>query len=144
MLRLDRRVQWSDTKTKEDEREMKIIAGLVLSILLMLGVSTPAKAELGVSPVNFNHSLCSPGLIVISGRVTNAAGAGIARATLSITDISQSVVCDTAVTNSFGYYTFDPVFTDSMLIQVSAPRYQPDSAFVSGVEDQTVNFVLSE
>jgi len=60
----------------------------------------------------------------VNGRVTNAFGNGISGATVGLTDLSTGQT-RYALTNSFGYYTFDNCQTeDFYLLTVEAKRYK--------------------
>jgi hypothetical protein len=64
----------------------------------------------------------------VSGRVTNAFGNGISGVSVSLNDLSSGKI-RTALTNSFGYYTFINCKTeDFYLMSVSSKKYKFQSA----------------
>jgi hypothetical protein len=81
--------------------------------------------------------------VSVAGRVTNSAGFGVSRATVSIVD-SQGV-SRSALTNPFGYYKFDEVGVgQNYIFQVSSKRYQFDPQVIFVTEElENVNFTAS-
>ena len=81
--------------------------------------------------------------VTVSGRVTDAYGRSIKRATLSLTD--EKGVTRTAVSNTFGYYRFDQVKSGSAyVLQVAAARYtfaDPVRLIDAGSDVQGMDFV---
>lgn len=58
----------------------------------------------------------------VSGKVTDGAGNGIAKARVSLTDASGGIV--TAFTNPFGYYRFDAEAGRTYFLQAESKRFQ--------------------
>jgi len=81
--------------------------------------------------------------VSVSGRVTNANGTGVSRATVTIT--SSEGILRSALTNSFGYYRFDDVQVgQNHILQVSSKRYQFQPQVIFVTEDmENVNFTAS-
>jgi hypothetical protein len=77
--------------------------------------------------------------VSVSGRVSNTAGVGLARAGVSLTSSSGIVI--TARTSSFGFYFFDDVPVGTYTVNVNARRYTFNSQVVQISENTTsLNF----
>ena len=82
--------------------------------------------------------------VSISGRVVSSDGRGLRNAIITITDMQG--VSRTAITSSFGYYTFsDAQAGGSYVITVSAKRFRFASRIIEAFDDLTnVDFVGQE
>jgi uncharacterized protein len=90
-----------------------------------------AGLDTDIDSANFTASAPTPAAALlptaasatISGRVITSDGAGIARAAVQITD--QSGAIRTALSNGFGYFTFDEIVTgQTYVLSVRSKQYQ--------------------
>lgn len=81
---------------------------------------------------------------LISGRVVNLKGRGIARATVQMIDQNGNV--RTAITNPFGFYRFDDVSTgDNYIFNVFAKNYRFNSQVLNVLNNlQELNFTAQQ
>ncbi|MFN0140431.1 MAG: carboxypeptidase-like regulatory domain-containing protein [Pyrinomonadaceae bacterium] len=63
--------------------------------------------------------------VSVSGRVTDAAGQGLSRVIVSMTDMDGNV--QMARTSTFGYYQFENVAVGSYILQAASKSYQFDN-----------------
>jgi Carboxypeptidase regulatory-like domain len=83
--------------------------------------------------------------VSVSGRVLTSDGAGIAHATVTMTDPANGLL--TAITNAFGYYTFTEIPTgQTYILAVNSKKYVfADSPRAVNVQDDLtdVNFIAA-
>jgi subtilisin-like proprotein convertase family protein len=98
---------------------------------------------LAIDDVQLYHVGVVAASVPVGGRVMNAAGNGISRATVTLTPTGGGET-RTAITNSFGYYGFDDVQVgQNYIIQVSNKRYSFDPQVVFVTEEMQVNFTAN-
>jgi Carboxypeptidase regulatory-like domain len=91
-------------------------------------------APLGASASNFSILITSAAAVTVWGRVTDAAGNGIPKAKVSLTDNNGST--QTALTNSFGYFLFVGVPSgETYVAAVSHKRYRFTPQAISVVDE---------
>jgi drug/metabolite transporter superfamily protein YnfA len=103
-----------------------------------------APGKVGLDSVSLNAFVPTAAESSVSGRVLTAAGRGISRARLTITD-SQSGVVRNALTNQFGYYNFNGLESGHFYIlnvQSKSYVFDPDTqSFQLNENLDGVNFI---
>lgn len=81
-------------------------------------------------------------LVILSGQVTNAYGS-VSGAYVTLQKASDGTSCGTVITNSFGYYSFAPVFTQSYVVTVSKKGCEGYQNAFTLNDDRTENVALT-
>jgi len=96
-----------------------------------------------VDDVQLRHVGVVAASVPVGGRVMNSGGYGISRATVTLTPTGGGET-RTALTNSFGYYSFDDVQVgQNYILQVNTKRYSFDPQAVFVTEETVVNFTAN-
>jgi hypothetical protein len=83
------------------------------------------------------------GLVILSGQVTKNGSTPVYGAHITLTQISSGMVCEIALTNPFGYYSFSPVFTAGYGVTVAKKGCEGFATAITLFSDRTLNVELN-